>query len=144
MNTTTNTETNRAKYGEDTTTELVEMFASVTRELENVQKFRDELRAELIARMNDENVDTFDTYTATVTRTRASVRAFDVDALRELVTPDTFASVTRVSVDPKVWDKATKNDDISADVVARVVSVARVDERLSVRENTFQAISDVL
>lgn len=141
---TTTTDTNRAKYGEDTTTELVEMFASVTRELESVQKFRDELRAELLARMNDENVDTFDTYTATVTRTRASVRAFDVEVLRELVAPATFENVTRVSVDPKVWDKATKNGDIHGDVVARVVSVARVDERLSVRDNTFQAISDVL
>jgi hypothetical protein len=144
METTTSNETNRAKYGEDTTSELVEMFASVTRELENVQRFRDELRAELIARMNDENVDTFETYTATVTRTRATVRAFDVATLRELVAPSTFDALTRISVEPKAFDKATKNGDIHDDIVSRVVSVARVDERVTVRENTFDAIADVL
>ena len=116
-----------------TATELVEMYAQACAELERAQAWRDELRAYVLQEMNLVGVDTLTSDAHTVTRTRADVRAFDVETLRALVPSDTFASVTRVSVEPRAWDKARKTGAITDDTAREVVSVARTDERVSVK-----------
>lgn len=135
MTHTTHTQENAQAWREPDTDELVSAYAQACDELTKAQETRDTLRALVLDFMHRRRCDALTNGAHTITLTLADVRAFDVETLRELVSPDTFASVTRVSVNPTVWDKATKNGDIHADTVARVVSVARTDERVSVKEN---------
>lgn len=127
-----------------TATELVEMYAQACEQLERAQAWRDELRFYVLQEMNLVGVDTLTSDAHVITRTLARVRAFDVETLRELVTPDTFASVTRVSVEPKAWDKARKTGAITDDTNEQVTSTSRTDERLTVRAcDDYARVRDV-
>lgn len=58
-----------------------------------------------------------------VTMTEATRRNFNAEALEALVSYATFRSVTKVSVEPKAWDKAKKAGVVTDEVEAQVTSL---------------------
>jgi len=130
---TTHTQESASAWREPETDALVTLYAQACEELERAQERRDTLRASVLEFMKTRRADALTNGTHLVTLTRADVRAFDVETLRALVPSDTFASVTRVSVEPKAFDKARKSGAITDDTAREVVSVARTDERVSVK-----------
>ena len=59
----------------------------------------------------------------TVTMTEATRRNFNAEALEALVSYATFRSVTKVTVEPKAWDKAKKAGEVTDEVEAQVTSL---------------------
>lgn len=55
-------------------------------------------------------------------------RAFDIEALRNLVTPALFRKVTEPSVKTKLWDSALALGKIDNEVVEKVVSITQYDQ----------------
>lgn len=130
---TTHTQESARVWREPETDALVTLYVQACDELAEAQDRRDTLRASVLEFLRTRRADALTNGEHTVTRVLADVRAFDVETLRALVPSDTFASVTRVSVEPKAWDKARKTGAITDDTASEVVSVARTDERLTVR-----------
>ena len=58
-----------------------------------------------------------------VTMTEATRRNFNAEALEALVSYATFRSVTKVTVEPKAWDKAKKAGEVTDEVEAQVTSL---------------------
>jgi len=58
-----------------------------------------------------------------VTATEATRRNFNAEALEALVSYATFRSVTKVTVEPKAWDKAKKNGEVTEQVEEQVTSL---------------------
>jgi hypothetical protein len=69
------------------------------------------------AGVNAESVDG-----KTVTATEATRRNFDAEALEALVSYATFRAVTKVSVEPKAWDKAKKAGEVTDEVESQIVT----------------------
>ena len=55
-------------------------------------------------------------------------RAFDIEALKGLVTPALFRKVTEPAVKTKLWDSAFALGKIDNEVVEKVVSITQYDQ----------------
>lgn len=72
----------------------------------------------------------------TVTMTEATRRNFNAEALEALVSYATFRSVTKVTVEPKAWDKAKKAGEVTDEVESQVTTLTPY-----VRINVTEAVA---
>lgn len=90
---------------------------------ERAEKAHDEAREILIGTLASHGLDEVALEEFTVKVSPAERRSFDLEKLREAVTPALFRRVTKPSVDTRAWDSAVEKGEIPKKVIKAVVDV---------------------
>lgn len=90
---------------------------------ERAEEAHDEARAILLDTLASHGLDEAVLEEVTVKVVPAERRSFDLEKLREAVTPAVFRKVTKPAMDTKAWDSSVEKGEIPKKVIKAVVSI---------------------
>jgi len=104
-------------------TATVEAYLHALSVKEQAEQAHDEARELMLSVLNENGISELAVGEVTVKVSPAERRAWDVDKLRELISPALFRTVTKPTVDTSAWDRAVKEGKVASKVVRACVTV---------------------
>lgn len=103
--------------------ETVKAYLDALTLKERAEKAHDEAREVLIDTLATHGLDEVALEEFTVKVTPAERRSFDLDKLKEAVTPAVFRKVTKPAIDTRAWDSSVEKGEIPKKVIKAVVGI---------------------
>jgi len=101
----------------------VEAYLNALAVKEQAEQAHDEARELMLSVLAENGISELAVGEVTVKVSPAERRSWDVEKLRELITPALFRTVTKPAVDTHAWDRAVKEGKVASKVVRACVTV---------------------